>query len=54
MLGGLSVIGNVVGPVIGTGLYEIKPIAPYVLNTLVMAAASAYALRHPLVRALKH
>jgi len=53
VLGGLSVIGNVVGPVIGTSLYEIKPIAPYVLNTLVMAAASAYALRHPLVRALK-
>jgi hypothetical protein len=53
VLGGLSVIGNVVGPVIGTSLYEIKPIAPYVLNTLVMAIASVYALRHPLVRALR-
>jgi MFS family permease len=53
MLGGLSVIGNVVGPVIGTSLYELRPIAPYVLNTFVMAAASLYALSHPQVRALK-
>jgi hypothetical protein len=53
VLGGLSVIGNVFGPVIGTSLYELRPIAPYVLNTVVMAAASLYALTHPLVRGLK-
>jgi MFS family permease len=53
LLGGLSVIGNVVGPIIGTSLYELRPIAPYVLNTLVMAAASLYALSHPQVRTLR-
>jgi MFS family permease len=53
MLGGLSVFGNVVGPVVGTSLYSLAPVAPYVLNTAIMAAASAYALSHPLVRGLK-
>ncbi|HWP65835.1 MAG TPA: MFS transporter [Candidatus Limnocylindria bacterium] len=53
VLGGLSVIGNVVGPVVGTSLYELQPIAPYVLNTTLMAAATAYALSHPIVRALR-
>jgi MFS family permease len=53
VLGGLSVFGNVVGPVLGTSLYSLRPTAPYVLNTLVMAAASVYALSHPLVRGLK-
>jgi MFS family permease len=53
VLGGLSVMGNVVGPVIGTSLYHYAPVAPYVLNTVVMAAASLYALSHPQVRALR-
>lgn len=53
LLGGLSVFGNVVGPVLGTSLYSLAPVAPYVLNTIVMAVASAYALSHPLVRGLK-
>jgi hypothetical protein len=53
VLGGLSVLGNVFGPVLGTSLYELNPIAPYVMNTLVMAVASLYALSHPLVRGLK-
>jgi MFS family permease len=53
VIGGLSVMGNVVGPVIGTSLYHYAPTAPYVLNTVVMAAASVYALSHPQVRALR-
>ena len=53
VVGGLSVIGNVVGPLLGTSLYRYAPTAPFVLNTLVMAAAMAYVLPHPQVRGLK-
>lgn len=52
-VGGLSVIGNVVGPIVGTSLYHHSHVAPYVLNTVLMIAAMAYALPHPRVRALK-
>jgi len=53
VLGGLSVVGNVVGPLVGTSLYRHSPYAPYALNAVVMAAATVYALRHPRVRALR-
>jgi MFS family permease len=53
VVGGLSVIGNVVGPLVGTSLYPYAPTAPFVMSTLVMMAAMAYALPHPQVRMLK-
>jgi hypothetical protein len=37
LLGGLSVLGNVFGPMLGTTLYALSPRAPYVLNAAVMA-----------------
>jgi len=39
MVNGVAVLGNVVGPMIGTTLYAMNPIGPYVLNTAVMGAA---------------
>lgn len=39
LVNGVAVIGNVVGPMIGTTLYAIAPTGPYVMNAAVMAAA---------------
>lgn len=41
LVNGVSVIGNVIGPMIGTTLYSIDPAGPYLLNAAVMAAAWA-------------
>ncbi len=38
ILGGISVVGNVVGPMVGTLLYSVDRHGPYVLNAAVMAA----------------
>jgi MFS family permease len=39
LVNGVAVIGNVVGPMLGTTLYALNPVGPYVLNTAVMSAA---------------
>jgi MFS family permease len=39
LVNGVAVIGNVVGPMIGTTLYAMNPIGPYAMNAAVMAAA---------------
>ena len=39
LVNGVAVIGNVFGPMIGTSLYALSPIGPYVLNTAIMGAA---------------
>jgi predicted MFS family arabinose efflux permease len=44
LVGGVSVIGNVVGPLIGTTIYEIGPLGPYAMNAVIMAAVLAYLL----------
>jgi MFS family permease len=36
---GVAVLGNVIGPMIGTSLYAVNPIGPYLLNAAIMAAA---------------
>jgi len=41
LVNGVAVIGNVVGPMVGTTLYAINPIGPYIMNAAVMAAAWA-------------
>ncbi len=41
LVNGVAVIGNVVGPMIGTTLYAMNPIGPYAMNATVMAAAWA-------------
>ena len=53
LLGGVTVVGNVVGPPLGTALYRFTPVAPYLLNVVVMAAALLLVLRSPRVRTLR-
>jgi len=36
---GVAVLGNVIGPMVGTSLYAVRPIGPYVLNTAIMGGA---------------
>lgn len=39
LVNGVAVLGNVIGPMVGTTLYAIDPVGPYVMNAAVMAAA---------------
>jgi MFS family permease len=52
LLGGVAVIGNVVGPMVGTQLYQLAPVGPYVMNAAVMAAVLLYAFASPRLRRL--
>jgi MFS family permease len=36
---GVAVLGNVFGPMLGTTLYAIRPVGPYVLNAAIMSGA---------------
>jgi MFS family permease len=38
LVGGVAVIGNVFGPMLGTSLYELRHTAPFLLNGAIMAA----------------
>ncbi len=51
LLGGVAVIGNVVGPMIGTKLYELAPLGPYMLNAAVMAIVLVYVFANRRLRA---
>ncbi len=44
VLNSIGVIGNIVGPLLGSAIYEIRPVAPYAMNALIMAAALVFAL----------
>jgi MFS family permease len=52
LLGGVAVIGNVVGPMIGTKLYELAPKGPFLLNTGIMAAVLVYIFASARLRAV--
>src|SRR6185369_9029816 len=43
---GVAVVGNVFGPMLGTSLYAINPIGPYVLNATIMGGAWALLFGH--------
>jgi MFS family permease len=53
ILGGLSVVGNIFGPMLGTGLYGLSPRAPYLINAAMMAVGTVFVLRSRDVRALR-
>ncbi len=53
LLGGLTVLGNVFGPVLGTSLYQMNPHAPYVLNAVIMVAVLAFVLGNTRLRTLR-
>ena len=44
LLSGFAVIGNVVGPLLGTAIYEYAPVGAHLLNATIMVAATVYAL----------
>ena len=52
VMSGLAVVGNVVGPMLGTTLYELTPRAPYVLNVAVMTLALGLVIASRRVRAV--
>ena len=53
LLGGVTVLGNVFGPMLGTSLYQLAPIAPYVLNAVLMAMVVVFVLRSRRLRLLR-
>ena len=50
LLGAIGVLGNVFGPLLGTSLYSLTPIAPFLLNAVIMAAGLTFSLAHPRLR----
>jgi MFS family permease len=53
IVGGVSVFGNIVGPMIGTSLYPWSPRAPFLLNAALMAAAFVFVLSSRRVRRVR-
>lgn len=53
VVGGVAVIGNVFGPMLGTSLYELRHTAPFLLNGIIMAAVLVYVLTSRRVRAVR-
>jgi MFS family permease len=53
LLGGVTVVGNVFGPMLGTKLYQLTPTAPYLLNAALVAAVLPLVFRSARVRALR-
>jgi len=53
LLGGVAVIGNVFGPMLGTTLYTFARTGPYVLNAVIMIGATALIFRSRRVRLIR-
>jgi len=53
LLGGVTVLGNVFGPMLGTKLYQLTPTAPYLLNAALVAAVLPLVVWSKRVRALR-
>lgn len=50
LVGAISALTFVLGPLLGNGLYGITPVIPYLLSTIVVAGLSVFAFVHPGVR----
>lgn len=53
LLGGLAVVGNIFGPLLGTAVYALRPSAPYVLNAAIMALVVAFVWTSSRIRSLR-
>jgi MFS family permease len=53
LLGGLSVLGNVFGPMLGTTLYALSPRAPYLLNAVIMTVVLVGVLATRRIRGMR-
>lgn len=52
VLNSIGVVGNVVGPVVGTAIYAIRPVAPYAMNAAIMVAALVFVATNDTLRRL--
>ncbi|OZM79886.1 MFS transporter [Pseudonocardia sp. MH-G8] len=50
LVGSAGALAFMLGPLLGTGLYEIAPSAPYLLGTALLAALAVFAFVHPGIR----
>ena len=50
LLNSTSALTFMIGPLIGNGLYELAPVAPYLLGAVMLAALTVFAFVHPGVR----
>lgn len=53
ILGGVSVAGNVIGPMIGTALYDVSHKAPFLVNVVLLAIVLILVLTNRRVRAVR-
>jgi MFS family permease len=53
LVNGVAVLGNVFGPMLGTSLYALSPIGPYLLNAAIMTAAWALLFANRRLRRLR-
>ena len=53
MLGGVAVIGNVFGPMLGTTLYSFARTGPYILNAVIMVGATVLVFSNRRVRMIR-
>ena len=53
LVNGVAVLGNVFGPMLGTTLYALTPVGPYLLNAAIMSAAWALLFISPRLRNLR-
>lgn len=53
VVGGVAVIGNVFGPMLGTWLYELRHTAPFMLNGAIMAAVLIYVFTNRRLRGVR-
>lgn len=50
LVGTSNAITFMLGPLLGTGLYEIAPVAPYLLGTVLLAGLAVFTFVHPGIR----
>lgn len=53
VVGGVAVIGNVFGPMLGTSLYELRHTAPFLLNGAIMSAVLVYVFTNRHLRSIQ-
>ena len=50
LVGTSNALTFMLGPLLGTGLYEVAPAAPYLLGTVLLAGLAVFTFVHPGIR----
>jgi MFS transporter, DHA1 family, tetracycline resistance protein len=50
LVGSSSALALMLGPLVGTGLYEFAPAAPYLFGTALLVGLAVFAFAHPGIR----